>query len=70
MSAKLEYKNHKWKLTVNGVEIPPSHIVYDGLVMKNDEFPYVGIMIDEIEMDDVGIEVSKKYDTSRSKTSS
>ena len=70
MSAKLEYKNHKWKLTVNGVEIPGSHIVYDGLAMKNDEFPYVGIMIDEIEMDDVGLEVSKKDDTSRSKTSS
>ena len=70
MSAKLEYKNHKWKLTVNGVEIPQSHILYDGLFMKNDEFPYVSIMIDEIEMDDVGLEVGKKDDTSRNKTSS
>lgn len=70
MSAKLEYKNYKWKLTVNGVEIPHSHIVYDGLFMKNDELPYVSIMIDGIEMDDVGLEVSKKDDTSRNKTSS
>ena len=70
MSAKLEYKNHKWKLTVNGVEIPGSHIVYDGLAMKNGELPYVSIMIDEIEIDDVGLEVGKKDDTSRNKTSS
>lgn len=59
MSAKLEYKNLKWKLTVNGTEIPHSHIVYDGLSMKNDEFPYVAIMIDEIEIEDLGLEVSK-----------
>lgn len=70
MSAKLEHKNHEWKLTVNGVEIPHTHIVYDGLFMKNDELPYVSIMVDEIEMDDAGIEVGKKDDTSRSKTSS
>lgn len=70
MSAKLEYKDHEWKLTVNGVEIPQSHILNDGLFMKNGELPYVSIMIDEIEMDDVGLEVSKKDDTSRNKTSS
>lgn len=70
MSVKLEYKNHEWKLTVNGIEIPQTRILYDGLFMKNGELPYVGIMIDEIEMDDVGLEVSKKDDTSRSKTSS
>lgn len=70
MSAKLEYKNHEWKLTVNEVEIPQSHVLYDGLFMKNDELPYVSIMIDEIEMDDVGLEVGKKDDTSRDKTSS
>lgn len=65
MSAKLEYKNLKWKLTVNGIEIPHSHIAYDGLSMKNDEFPYVAIMIDEVEIEDLGLEISKN-ETSRS----
>lgn len=65
MSAKLEYKNHEWKLIVNGTVIPNSHIVYDGLSMKNDEYPYVEIMVDEVEIEDLGLEVSKN-DTSRS----
>lgn len=50
---KLVYANNKWCLTVDGIQVPNAKIVYDSLKMRNDEFPYIEIMLDEISIEDI-----------------
>lgn len=52
---KLVYVDHKWCLTVNGIQIPNSKIVYDSLKMRNDEFPSVEIMLDQVSIEGVKV---------------
>ena len=61
VEAKLVYKNFEWKLTIGGVEVPNSKVVYDGLSMKNDEFPAIQVLLDSLEIDDIVVEENKGY---------
>ena len=60
---KLTYKNHKWELTVDGKEVPNTKVVYDSLKMRNDEYPSVEIMLDEIDIEGIEVEEADDMDS-------
>ena len=53
---KLTYKDYKWRLTVDGIEVPNSHLIIDGLKMLKDDVPTVEIVVDEVEISEVNIQ--------------
>lgn len=55
MKTKLVYKDYEWVLTVDGVVVPNTHVLYDGLSMRNDNVPFVEIKIDDVEIEQLKV---------------
>ena len=60
---KLTYVDRKWTLTVDGVEVPNTKVVYDSLKMRSDEYPSVEIMLDEIDIEGIEVEEADDMDS-------
>lgn len=52
----LEYKDHAWKLTINGNPVPLDKIIANSLRMDAGDVPVVSILVDKISIEDIIID--------------